>query len=255
MVTVVLNGRAVIEQTLRSVFDQKDSDVEYVVIDGGSTDGTLDILREHESRLDYLVSEPDRGIADGFNKGVAAARGEVIGILNAGDWYAPGALNAVGAARDAGNRFAIYHGDMSYHQEDGTHALDVRPRPDDIWKYMSMYHPTMFVEGDVYQRLGTFSARFPVSMDCEFVHRCVQAGVRFVYIPRIQAHMRLGGNSGRKYRRAFAEFRDSAILHGAPRFSTWARYYARTVKRTLLRYRWGRALKRFRDRVFPESRP
>ncbi|MBI4502836.1 MAG: glycosyltransferase [Gemmatimonadetes bacterium] len=247
IVTVSLNARALIEQTMRSVLIQKAADVEYVVIDGGSTDGTVDVIRHHAEDLDFWVSEPDRGISDAFNKGIQATQGEVVGILNAGDWYEPGALEAVRRVRHPEERFTIYHGDMAYHHEDGRHAWNARASPEHIWKYMSMFHPTMFVEREVYRRLGMFLPEFRYAMDSEFVHRCVRAGVRFAYLPRIQAHMRLGGKSGRNFRKSLLDFRDSAIRHGAPRIPSYYRCFSATVQHALLRYWWGRKLKQLRD--------
>ena len=255
IVTVVRDGRSVLEQTIRSVLEQSYDNVEYVVIDGGSTDGTVDVIREHASAIDYWVSEPDPGITDAFNKGIRATTGDIVGILNAGDWYTGGALAAAVRARDPEDRFAIYHGDIAYCHEDGSFAFEAKPDPSRIWRYMSLFHPTMLVERAVYQRIGRYSPAFRYAMDCEFVHRAVRAGVRFVYVPRVQSHMRLGGRSHRHFRRAFAEFRDSVILHGGARFPAWGRYGAAVLKRSLVRYRVGRWLKGLRDRLRGETSP
>ena len=94
VVTVVRNGEATIENTILSVLSQRHPNLEYIVVDGGSTDGTLDILRRYDDRLALWISEPDRGISDAFNKGIALATGDVIGLLNADDTYTPGAVEA-----------------------------------------------------------------------------------------------------------------------------------------------------------------
>jgi glycosyltransferase involved in cell wall biosynthesis len=249
VITVVRNAAAVLEQTIRSVLEQTYHNVEYLVIDGASGDGTLDVLQHYDRAIDYWVSEPDSGISEAFNKGIELSTGELIGLLNAGDRYEPQAIAAVVAARDARQRFAIYHGDLVYCREDGTAMYRTHPDLSKIWRYMSVFHPTMLVEREVYRRIGLYSPQFRYAMDSELVHRAVRAGVRFVYVPRTIAAMRLGGRSHREYRRAFAEFRDSVILHGGPRLPAYWRYGAAVLKRSLLRYRAGRALKGLRDRL------
>lgn len=87
IVTVSYNAAKTIEQTIKSVINQTYSNIEYIVIDGGSTDGTVDIIRKYEDRIAYWVSEPDGGIFDAMNKGIKVATGEVVGIINSDDWY------------------------------------------------------------------------------------------------------------------------------------------------------------------------
>lgn len=96
VITVVYNDARGLESTIRSIERQQYVNVEYIVIDGGSTDGTLDVIKRHEQLIDYWVSEPDGGIYDAMNKGLALASGELIGILNAGDTYTPDALSIIG---------------------------------------------------------------------------------------------------------------------------------------------------------------
>ena len=87
IVTVVLNDAKHLEQAIKSVLGQTYDNIEYLIIDGGSTDGTLDIIRKHEKAIDYWVSEPDSGIYDAMNKGVSLATGDLIALLNSDDWY------------------------------------------------------------------------------------------------------------------------------------------------------------------------
>ncbi|MBU1986032.1 MAG: glycosyltransferase, partial [Proteobacteria bacterium] len=87
IITIVFNGESSIRQTIDSVLRQSYDPIEYIVIDGGSRDGTVSIIREYDAKIAYWQSEPDKGISDAFNKGIRAARGEIIGLVNAGDWY------------------------------------------------------------------------------------------------------------------------------------------------------------------------
>lgn len=93
IITVVLNGEKYLEETILSVLNQTYDNVEYIIIDGGSTDGTLDIIKKYEHAIDYWVSERDRGIYDTMNKGITVASGEWIELLNAGDFYESGAIH------------------------------------------------------------------------------------------------------------------------------------------------------------------
>src|SRR6187402_2271204 len=97
IVTVVYNAKETIERTIKSVISQSYKNIEYIVIDGGSTDGTLDIINKYKSDISKLVSEKDKGIADAMNKGIGYAKGELIGLINADDWYEEGALEKVAA--------------------------------------------------------------------------------------------------------------------------------------------------------------
>ena len=107
VITVVYNDARGLEETIRSLGQQSYSDIEYIVIDGGSSDGTLDVIRRNEDLIDYWVGEPDGGIYAAMNKGLALVSGEIIGILNAGDTYTPGALQIIG-------RYAQQHLDAQF---------------------------------------------------------------------------------------------------------------------------------------------
>ena len=95
IVTIVRNGVRTLPRTLDSVLSQDFLDIEYVIVDGGSTDGTLDLLQANQNRIALWISEADRGISDAFNKGIALSRGEIIGLINGDDWYEPGAVRAI----------------------------------------------------------------------------------------------------------------------------------------------------------------
>ena len=95
IITVCLNSKRTIEQTIQSVIGQAHDNCEYIVIDGGSTDGTLEILKKYDGSISTIISEPDEGIYDAMNKGIALATGDIIGILNSDDWYEPGIFKLV----------------------------------------------------------------------------------------------------------------------------------------------------------------
>ena len=95
LITVVLNNQTLLEKTIKSVFDQNFKNFEYIIIDGGSNDGTLEIIKKYNDKLDYWLSETDKGIYDAFNKGLELSKGEYIGIVNSDDTYRPNALKII----------------------------------------------------------------------------------------------------------------------------------------------------------------
>src|ERR1044072_3693479 len=95
IITVVFNAEKHLEQTINSVLAQTFTDIEYIIIDGGSTDGSVGIIKKYEGQLSYWISEKDKGIADAFNKGITRATGEIIGLINADDWYEPDTVRLV----------------------------------------------------------------------------------------------------------------------------------------------------------------
>src|SRR6185369_15072253 len=122
VITVVFNGAKHLDDTIRSVITQTYDNVEYIIIDGGSTDGTLDIIKKYEGKIDYWVSEKDKGISDAFNKGISLSTGNIIGIINADDWYELDAIQMVAERYISQNKNnIIFHGELYYHNAfDGT---------------------------------------------------------------------------------------------------------------------------------------
>ncbi len=192
IVTPCFNAAGTLRRALDSVLEQTYPHIEMVVMDGGSTDGTVEILREYAHRLGYWVSEPDHGISNAFNKGVGKARGVLIGILNADDWLEPDAIATVVAAH-LNNPEAVVHGDMCYWLS-ATRAM-ISPRRPEIDLDRLPYHPATFVPAVIYERHGMFDESFRYAMDTDFLVRIFQAHVRFVYVPRVLANMSRGGVS------------------------------------------------------------
>lgn len=249
IITAVLNSVGTIERCLNSVWHQRQYVLEHIVVDGGSNDGTVDILKRHADRRPgflHLTSEPDRGIADAFNKGIQAARGEWIGILNADDWYEDGALAKLAALMD---RDVILHGRMRLHdpstgahRESGTLNYDparhFRPL-----ESMPAQHPTCFVRRSVYQRVGLFNTEFRVAMDYEFLLRAHLAGVKFHYLPEVITNFTLGGASAQDRVSARREVVLAQMLH---RREIWGplRLYVKGILGSWLRHQRRRLLHR-----------
>lgn len=201
VITAVLNRAATIGQALRSVRDQQWPNIEHIVIDGGSTDGTLAILDQHRAGLSKVVCEPDSGLYDALNKGIRQATGDVIGFMHADDEFAsPFALTRIAAAFEDPSVGAAY-GDLVYVSKNNTSKVARywragKYRRAQLSQGWMPPHPTFYVRRDVYARLGVFDTRFRIAADYENMLRILWRGrVQPAYIPEILVRMRTGGIS------------------------------------------------------------
>jgi len=223
IITITFNSREFLEETIQSVLSQAE-DFEYIIIDGGSTDGTLDIIVRYaatDARIRW-ISEPDGGISDAFNKGIARAQGEIVGILNSDDTYLPGALEAVAKAYRLHPECDVFHGDM-LRLQGGTTLFRLAP-PDvesHIWREMPVNHPATFVTRRAYGKVGGFDVAIRIAMDYDVVLRLYKSGCLFHYIGSPLAAMRYGGASDAKNMEALKEVRAIAIKEGSPRLRAW----------------------------------
>ena len=208
VVTVVYNGAEHLEETILSVVGQDYEAVEYIIVDGGSVDGTLDIIKRYESGIDYWVSEPDNGISDAFNKGIRLCTGTWIGIINADDWYESDAVGAIAGSAQGDIAYGdmqIWDGNTKRKIHESTHSR--------LGRLMSIGHPSVFVRRDAYDRFGSYDASYDLAMDYEFLLRAWMAGAVFQRISRTLANFRSGGaSSGGEYH-AIAEVRRAKVQH------------------------------------------
>lgn len=196
ILTVCWNSAATIEQTIRSVREQTYGAIEHVVVDGASTDGTLDILRRHEEAIDYFVSEPDKGLYQAMNKGLELAQGELILILNSDDWYTPDCVETlVAARREAGVDFVSAL--ANYVDGEGRH-LRVQPSfsfDGNMLFMMPLRHETMLVPAAVYDAVGPFDTSYRIIADRELTTRIYEAGFTHLEVKRPLMHFRDTGVS------------------------------------------------------------
>ncbi|WP_128548433.1 glycosyltransferase family 2 protein [Larkinella soli] len=195
IITVCFNSEAHIEQTIRSVLNQTFGSIEYILIDGKSTDGTPALIeryaREAPDRIRY-VSEPDTGIYNAMNKGLRLAQGELIGIINSDDWYEPDAVEKVVAAyRQHGP--AVYHGIQRTYRNEQEVGL-IRTHSNALGEKM-IEHPTCFLPSAYYQKYGGFDERYKYVGDYELILRLRNQNVPFIPLPEILANFREGGAS------------------------------------------------------------
>ncbi|GEM_PF-106698 len=205
IVTVVYNGAATLEHTIRGVIEQTYGNVEYIVVDGGSTDATLDILRKYEGNIDYWVSEKDAGIYDAMNKGISLTSGEIIGLINADDFYASRDVLASVAAVLTDPDVDACYGDLCYVKQHDISTV-VRYwqssdfRPGAFEKAWCPPHPTFFVRRKIYERFGVFDLTYKIAADMELMLRFLEIHrVRAKYIPEVMVKMRVGGTTNRSW--------------------------------------------------------
>ena len=195
IVTIVRNDFSGLERTLRSVIAQKSSEVEHVVVDGASTDGTLDVLRDHIYHLDAWVSEKDCGIYDAMNKGLALAKGAWICMLNAGDVFEPNVLPRVIEEMGSSDSLAILYGDAYYHYPDLGRRRLVPGRSDQLFEAMSICHQAVFIPATLYARYGSYDISYRFAADFDYLLRLAVSGESFVRMPFAVATFWAGGSS------------------------------------------------------------
>lgn len=199
IITVCYNAAATLETTLLSVLNQTYRDVEYLIIDGGSTDGTVDIIRKYEHRIAKWISEPDRGIYDAMNKGIMMATGDVIGILNSDDFYT--STDILSTVADGIQQYDAVYADIHYvDPADLTRPVrHYSSAPFRRWKMRLGFmpaHPSFYCRRSVYTRFGLFDLDFKVAADFEQLLRLIYINRIFThYIPRDFVTMRTGGAS------------------------------------------------------------
>jgi glycosyltransferase involved in cell wall biosynthesis len=217
IVTVVRNGAGTIEETLQSILDQQGPGVEYHLVDGGSTDGTMEIVRRYESRLTSCTSEPDGGISDAFNRGIARCTGDYIGLISSDDLLWPGAIAAVRDAADRHPDADVIYGNACYLAANGRRVIS-RPEVglEKIDRRSPLRHAAVFVSREAYARYGGFDPGYELAMDYELFARFHAAGARFVYVDHVLAGIREGGVSARRYRETIAETRRISMRYGYP---------------------------------------
>lgn len=201
IITISYNSAETIEATLRSVAEQSHPEIEHILIDGGSSDGTLDIAAQFENSITHLISEPDKGIYDGMNKGLKMASGTIVGILNSDDVYADNkVIEEVVNKMSAENSDALY-ADLVYVDRNNLSQIK-RYWKSGIYKKNAFRkgwmppHPTFFVRKKIYDQYGYFDTRLKSAADYEimlrFIHRY---RITLSYLPRVIVKMRLGGQS------------------------------------------------------------
>ncbi len=216
IITVCKNAAASIRETIDSVISQKQGKiVEYIVIDGASTDGTQEIVKSFDNSVDIFISELDGGIADAFNKGIVRSSGTIIGLINADDCLLPGVIDKVSNYFTAHPEVDVIHGDVLLY-EGGRLFKRVKPagRWWYPWRLVLFNHPTTFVRQSVYKRYGLFDTSYRIAMDVEMFLRWQSHGVIVKYLPEVFVDVMCGGLSGQFATVGYREARTAFLLYG-----------------------------------------
>jgi glycosyltransferase len=235
VVTASFNAAATIERTVRSVQAQSFPAIEQIFVDGASSDGTVELLRRLARPQDYAISEPDRGISDAFNRGIALARGRYIQVLNADDWLSHDQVAiAVAALERHGADFVF--GDLIFYDRDQP-AFLYRGDADYARvidrRMPAIGHPTVLVRREWFERVGLFDLAYGNAMDYDWLLRLHRAGARGVYVPEIVGHMTHDGVSNQQFRRTIEEVKRIAIVHGRNAWLASAEAAMRRAKTSL----------------------
>lgn len=242
IITIVYNRRDTIAEAIESVLQQTYADIEYIIVDGLSTDGTVEVVQHYAGRIAKFVSETDGGLYDALNKGITMATGDVIGFLHADDtFYSPDVVARVADAFLENNTDSIY-ADLIYVNRLRADKL-VRNWKSGIFKRSKFVygwmppHPTFYVKRDVYQRLGLYNTDFKSAADYELMLRYLyKHNISTTYIPECLVRMRTGGKSNLSISnriRANREDHQAWLQNGIQ-----AKFYTRYLKplRKLMQY-------------------
>lgn len=234
IVTAVRNGARDMPATLASVESQDYPHIEHVVVDGASTDGTQDLVRRDGRRVARLLSEPDRGVYDAFNKGLALATGDVVGYLNAGDAYEDRGVISRIAARFESEPVEAVYGDVVITEPAPSHKVLRHYRSGSFaasrlgWGFMPA-HPTLFIRREAYRRVGQYDPSYRIAGDFELCVRLFAGqGIRAAYLPEVLVRMPRGGLSNSGWRSKWIitqEMRRACLAHGIP--TSYAKLFAR----------------------------
>lgn len=223
VITVCYNAVGTLEKTMQSVLGQTYPNIEYIIIDGGSTDGTVDIIGRYEDRIAYWVSEPDGGIYEAMNKGIERATGDIIGIINSDDWYEIDVFQLIADACIASNGKLVLHGDVAYHKYEKITVYKPAMDLSHFWYGTVVAHPTVFIPKCIYDEYGAFNTKYRIAADYDLLLRLFKQGVGYQYIPHIISHMSDGGVSSVNMIAGYREVLRIALSSEIPKYKA---YYA-----------------------------
>lgn len=200
LITISFNSAPTIEDTIKSVIFQNYFDLEYIIVDGGSTDNTLEVINKYKNKIAKIISEPDKGIYDAMNKGIGMATGEVVGIINSDDFFIDDSVLSNVVNEFENNNVDAVYGDIVYVDREDT-SKHVR-----YWKAGEyekkklnygwiMPHPAVFIKKEIYNKFGLFNLDFKIAADYELLLRFLKNGMKVSYLPKTLVCMREGGFS------------------------------------------------------------
>lgn len=242
VVTVVYNAVSIIEETIKSVLAQTYDNIEYIVIDGGSTDGTVDVIKKYGDRIQVFVSEPDKGIYEAMNKGIDKATGCWINFMNAGDhFYSPSSVADIFEVPESNySEYATVYGDAEYRLKSFSYVRQGYECDRD--HFMPFSHQAAFARADIAKK-NKFNLKYKIAADTEFFLRLNREGYQLKHVSVIvcsyDASVGISMNSEVKHAK---EFVDMQIMYGAPKDSPYFKEY---IKKAYIRQYMRRLIPHF----------
>jgi len=204
IITVCFNAASTLEKTILSVLTQNYSNLEYIVVDGGSKDQTLEIVKKYKNKISHVISEPDNGPFDAMNKGISLATGELVGIINADDWYEIDTFQKVAKAYSENYGVDLICGNMQYWEGSRKGKLSIA-NLGRLKKEMSLNHPTFFITKVGYTKFGNFDLNYRLASDYELALRFHINNAKIIVIDSMLANMSLDGMSDKNWSIALKE--------------------------------------------------
>ena len=201
IITTTYNSATTIEQTIQSVLNQSYTNIEYIVVDGGSTDGTLDIINRYKAQLGKIISEKDNGIYDAINKGIDLATGDIIGILHSDDFYMNSTVIEKIASTFNQNQCDGLYANLYYVDKDDTNKIKRKWNSGNYSEgaFLNGWmppHPTFFVKKEMYTKFGKYNLQFATAADYELMLRFIHKHkIKLAYLNEFIVKMRVGGKS------------------------------------------------------------
>ena len=244
VVIPVLNNLYFLERAITSVLHQDYQQIELIIIDGGSTDGSLEIIKKYSSQIYYWESGKDLGISDAFNRGLRKSTGDLIAILNSDDYWKKNTVDLVVSACIQHGNYGVYYGSIEFIDSSTMSKYIKSPIIKNMACRMSLFHPATFIKKEVYEKVGLYSLEYEYAMDCEWLHRSMNSGVSFYKINRVLACMSLGGKSDEFYVRSLWEYRKSSIENNiAPKIKSYYCFIKYAFLKYMTSYKFIRILK------------
>jgi len=214
VVTIVFNNCSSIEETIKSVLSQSYPNIQYIVVDGGSVDGTVDIVKKYHKSIDVFISEKDFGISDAFNKGIFYAKGDIIGIINSGDTLNKGALSSVADAFAKNPSIGYLYGNSILNDLSGKKIRKIKPQHTGFPYFgMPYQHSALYFNKIVYDRVGGYNVNYRNSMDFELLMRVFKFEYKGVYVDDDISNYSRGGVSDLGYIRGYLEVLSASLVH------------------------------------------
>ena len=219
IITVCYNRKSTIEQAIKSVLEQDYNDIEYIIVDGNSSDGTKEIIESYKDKLSQYISEPDKGMYDAINKGLKLATGDVIGLMHSDDeFYDKNAISKIAARFNFDPSIDGVYGDGVYVSNDKNERL-IRNRIGGVFSLKKIkegwlpLHPTVYLKKSIIDKNGLYNLDFKIASDTEFLLRYLyKYEIRMSYINSYIVKMRMGGMST-SFKRAFEVLKEDYRIY------------------------------------------